>query len=199
MKNLIFILVLLISFEGITQSNCDSLIINCCDNTLISNDTISVTAQNQAQFEIFDYPGFRLLDGSLTIVAEETVNYFGIGASDQIHYLNVLQSMSFPFTGTLQLWGGFYDTLYCEFPVIIEINEIGELNYSMNVFPNPATDILFIEGAEGTIFSIFTFDGKFITTKELNQNSIDISGLEKGGYILQSHAEQSTSILFLKL
>lgn len=198
MKNLIFILALLISSKGITQSNCDSLIINCCDNTLISNDTISLTAQNQAQFEIFDYPGFRLLDGSLTIVAEETVNYFGIGASDQIHYLNVLQSMSFPFTGTLQLWGGFYDTLYCEFPVTIDINEIGELNFSMSVFPNPATNILYIEGAKGTIFSIFSFDGKLIATKELNQNSINISDLENGCYILQSHAERSKSLLFMK-
>ena len=71
----------------IAQTNCDSLEINCCDFQLLGNDTISLSAQNNAQNEIFDYPGFLILANNGDTIAKETVNYFGIGSGEQTHYL----------------------------------------------------------------------------------------------------------------
>lgn len=198
MKKLLFTFSVTLTFFGFGQTNCDSLTINCCDVALIGNDTISLTAQNESLMEIFDYPGFRLIDGTSTIVAEETVNYFGIGFSEQTHYMNVLQAITLPFTGTLELWGGFYDTLYCEWNVTINEAGILELGHEMAVYPNPANDMIFIEGTSEQEFSIVSMDGKIISTRELVQNSIDISDLQRGCYFLRSESESLSPVMFFK-
>lgn len=199
MKRLLFTLSVAVSSFGFAQTNCDSLYINCCDVSLIGNDTISLTAHNEAMFEIFDYPGFRLIDGTSTIYAEETVNYFGIGFSEQTHYMEVLQTVTLPFTGTLQLWTGFYDSLHCQFPVTINEAGILELSSEMAVYPNPANDRLFIEGTTEQEFSILTLDGKLIAGKELFEGSIDISDLNTGCYFLRSDTEKMAPVMFFKL
>ncbi len=55
----------------------------------------------------------------------------------------------------------------------------------LNVYPNPATDLLTIENApELATYSIRTIDGKAILTGELNCNQLDISNLNPGSYFI---------------
>ncbi|MES2800718.1 MAG: T9SS type A sorting domain-containing protein [Bacteroidota bacterium] len=183
MKKLLIALLGFIPFSGSTQTNCDSLVINCCDASLLAEDTLMLTAHNDATMEIFSYPGFRLIDGSSTIVAEETVNYFGIGFSDQTHYLDVLQPISLPFTGTLELWGGFYDTLYCTFNLTISTSGMLEFKNEIQMYPNPTNDFIFIEGVNEGEFQLTTMDGKVIRTVNANQ-SVNIQDLPSGSYFL---------------
>lgn len=198
MKKLLFTLFTISSSFGFSQTNCDSLIINCCDPSLLSNDTLTLTAQNEATMEIFGYPGFRLINGASTIVAEETVNYFGIGVFDQTHYLNVLQPISLPFTGVLELWGGFYDTLYCTYNVTINTNSVLELTNDFFVYPNPSNDLIYIKGMNDELFQMVTLDGKLIRNVNSNQ-AISIQDLQSGTYFFKHISGEFKPIKFMKL
>jgi hypothetical protein len=198
MKAALLIFTLLLTFVGKAQSNCDSLVINCCDVSLFANDTLSLTATNIGQTEIFSYPGFKLLDATLTEVAVENVNYFGIGWGPQTHYMNVVQPISLPFTGTLQLWGGFYDTLYCEFPVTINTNGIELLSKEMHIYPNPVTDHLFIEGTTESNFEIYTMEGRLVKSFVAEKNSLNLSDLPSACYFLHTSSGSVLPVMFVK-
>jgi hypothetical protein len=55
------------------------------------------------------------------------------------------------------------------------------------VFPNPATDRIAFEGLTNETINVFTIDGKLVLSLKINGNeTLDISGLEKGMYLIQS-------------
>lgn len=181
------LLLLLLGNRSFSQTNCDSLQIDCCNFELLGNDTISLVATNTSTQEIFDYPGFLLLDQNDDTLAQETVNYFGIGLGAQTHYLSVQNSITFSMEGTLELWGLFYDTLYCSYP--ITINSIGideNLMNDLNVYPNPVLSTVKLSEIESGLYSIYSTDGKIITAEQVFNNFlIDLSKLSHGAYILE--------------
>lgn len=100
-------------------SPCDSLFIVELQYGAFDDSTVNVTVENYGT-TLFDYPGFILLDDNGDPIAIETVNYFGIGVGPQLHMLSIEPGATLPtgnFTGTLQLWTGFYTSLACAFPV----------------------------------------------------------------------------------
>ncbi len=65
-------------------------------------------------------------------------------------------------------------------------NEIESINQKISVFPNPAKDILNINGLIGNpSFSIFNLDGKMILNHQIKENKIDISSIQNGIYLLR--------------
>jgi trimeric autotransporter adhesin len=68
------------------------------------------------------------------------------------------------------------------------------------IHPNPANDILFIDGLSNTAKAeIFDISGKLILIKQFNSNQIDISPLAKGLYFIKlSTAEGSVVRKFVK-
>ncbi len=178
---------MLLANSAFSQTNCDSLQIGCCNFQLLGNDTISLVATNSASEEIFDYPGFLLLNENGDTLAQETVNYFGIGWGAQTHYLSVQNPITFPLEGTLELWGLFYDTLYCSYP--ITINSIGLNENVMNdltVYPNPIRSTVKLSHIESGSFSVCSMDGKIISSEQVFDNFIiDLSKLSHGAYILE--------------
>lgn len=81
-------------------------------------DRIRLVCENVSLDEIYDYPGWRMLDADGNLLAEETVNYFGIFGV-YIHDLQWLATSEVPVFAqevTLQLWTGFYSEMACEFP-----------------------------------------------------------------------------------
>lgn len=66
---------------------------------------------------LYYYPGFVLIDEDGNEVAREQVTYYGIGNNFQIHKLDLLEKISYPFEGTLELHGSNYSKLFCSFPV----------------------------------------------------------------------------------
>ena len=121
---------------------CDTLIINCCQVNGGGPNTLLLTAANSSSV-LFDYPGFALLDQNGDTIAIETTNYFGIGTFPQPHVMNIVAPLVLPFTGTLQLYMLFFDTLACEFPITIPdtvtgITHVPQTHY--NIFPNPVIE-----------------------------------------------------------
>lgn len=192
MKILVYFFIGFVSMSISAQTNCDSLIINCCDFTLIGNDTITLQAQNTASQEIFDYPGFVILDQNGDTIAKETVNYFGIGGGAfQTHTLILKAPLNVPFQGTLQLHGLFYDTLYCEFPLMFTHLGIEGLEQEFGVYPNPVNDILTLVGIESGNYSVFSLKGDLIAdSKTFSQGKIDFLSINPGIYFVEIQANQ---------
>ena len=75
--------------------------------------------------------------------------------------------------------------------------EENEANSSLNVFPNPVSDRLFVE-MEGNLpdqWEILGIDGRVamrISSLQSGVNSIDVSGLENGRYLLRSTMADGT-------
>lgn len=175
-----------ISTSLLAQTNCDSLIIDCCDFTLIGNDTITLQAQNNSTQELFDYPGFVILDQVGDTIAKETVNYFGIGSSGfQTHILDLKAPLNVPFQGTLQLWGLFYDTLYCEFPLMINSLGIEVIALELRVYPNPAHDQLQVDGIESGQYLVYSLNGDLIKKDEFLNGTISFRNYVAGIYFVE--------------
>jgi hypothetical protein len=90
-----------------------------------------------------------------------------------------------------ELNGGFFYTH------TISINN-GLKNIESMIYPNPATDKLFIEGADQATIRLYSLDGRLLSTSVYN-GSLDISNYEKGIYLLELHSETLTQMLkFIK-
>lgn len=184
-KNLLLLFFTVFTFSLQAQTNCDSLEIDCCNFQLLGNDTISLQVQNSSLEEIFDYPGFLILSENGDTIAKETVNYFGIGFGWQTHYLAVQNSISVPFSGTLQLHGLFYDTLYCEFPLEISSLSLEEQTYEISVHPNPVVNQLTIEGVTTSDYTIYNLSGENVKSGTFQNSTIDLNELPAGSYIIE--------------
>jgi hypothetical protein len=201
LKKGIFLLAFLISssIQLKAQTACDSLIIDCCNFDLLGNDSISLFATNLNNGEIFDYPGFILLDQNGDTLAIETVNYFGIGQGGQTHVLQVQNPIIFPFTGTLELWGGFYDTLYCSYPISFLHLELNEKTTELMIFPNPSNETIYIGAEPFDSWEIIDLMGSLVKKGDESATWITISDLKSGSYLLKLKANQIIStISFIK-
>jgi hypothetical protein len=86
------------------------------------SDSIVVHVINSST-ETFGYPGFILFDANGDTVAVETVEFFGI-AQESWHILRIHEDAEITdpfFTGTVELWTGFYDELVCTWPVEVAL------------------------------------------------------------------------------
>ncbi|HKR05822.1 MAG TPA: T9SS type A sorting domain-containing protein [Bacteroidia bacterium] len=142
---------------------CDSLIINCC--TFTANPPAFTIQVSNYSSVLFDYPGFVLFDSNMDTIAKETVTYFGISVGPQPHTLNIVAPLVLPFTGFLNLYTWFYDSLACSFPFTIPDTITGINNAVRNrrikIFPNPASGKAIIEAAgfsEGQQYSLEIFN-----------------------------------------
>ncbi|MBP7514788.1 MAG: hypothetical protein KA791_09595 [Flavobacteriales bacterium] len=103
--------------SGGTPSDCDSLEIISVHWGVFGTDRLVVTAANGSS-DLFDYPGFVMLDMDGDTLAKETVNYFGIGVLPQEHLLEVVDGAVIDgntLQGQLHLWSGFYAEQECQF------------------------------------------------------------------------------------
>ena len=62
----------------------------------------------------------------------------------------------------------------------------------MNVYPNPTTGVLFVNGMQPKQASVFDVSGKLIPTK-VEGNTIDTQKLPKGNYILKMEDKEGNS------
>src|SRR5690348_13010364 len=109
MKKILLLSLLQLSFFAKAQNlpSCDTLVINCCTLNSVGPNTITLYASNSSS-NLFDYPGFIVLDAALDTIAKETVTYFGIGQGFQAHTMDIVAPLLLPFNGTLELHTLFY-------------------------------------------------------------------------------------------
>jgi len=157
------LLILIIIFSNTTNAQnwpqCDSLVIQCCTFDSIASNTLTIYVSNPST-ELFDYPGFALFDLNMDTIAKETVVYFGISQGPQPHTLNIMSPLLLPFTGFLNPYTLFYDSLACSFPFYIadSTTSISKINAGngVKIFPNPASNEVTIEMENLTEANNFT-------------------------------------------
>ena len=118
MKNISIIIFCLFSFYANAQEPCDGLEIQSLSYTAFNDTSIIIHITNSGS-EGFSYPGFILINNVGDTFAMESVNFFGIG-QESIHSLEIRPGVMDPadiFDGTLELHTGFYDSLWCSWPI----------------------------------------------------------------------------------
>ena len=85
--------------------------------------------------------------------------------------------------GTNDLTQGFHQTLL----TIVGIEDL-DVNFSVNIFPNPTSEIvnLDIEKFEGVSFHLFNVEGKLLNQAELTEKktTVRVADYPKGTYLL---------------
>lgn len=71
------------------------------------------------------------------------------------------------------------------------INNQFENNLSINIFPNPTKNIIFVNGLkENTKISIYDLNGKLVFNKQITNKQIDISSFQNGIYAIKIETEK---------
>lgn len=100
----------------------------------------------------------------------------------------------------------FYNYALADADIVVDMMEhvkvgIDELNNNyFNVYPNPASDILFISNAQDAQVAVYDNIGKLVLRTTLNQtNQLDISSLPQGLYYLRISTERATSVVQISI
>lgn len=65
----------------------------------------------------------------------------------------------------------------------VEINNPTEIK--INIFPNPANDIIFISGITGGTLRLYDLSGRLLQEKDNKDNTFNVSGIAPGSYVLE--------------
>lgn len=84
------------------------------------------------------------------------------------------------------------------------VEENSANNIKINLFPNPASDFVIIDAPEEVIdgnFSLYTIDGKIVTTKNItsDKTKIDLKGFLKSSYILKIYDKKGNAMKSFKI
>lgn len=115
MKHILPVLFFLFPALTNAQTVCDSLDFVSIGYSPFTDSLIIVQVENHNSMEIFDYPGFVLIDNNGDTLAKESVFYFGIG-QQSVHTLEVRPGVLDPlenFSGNLELFTGFFSEQAC--------------------------------------------------------------------------------------
>ena len=206
---IIFLLSLPFFIKAQNLPQCDSLVISCCVFDSLGSNTISIYVANPSS-ELFDYPGFILLDGNMDTIAKETVNYFGIGVWPQAHTMTFLAPLTLPFSGTLELHTLFYQEFACIFPFTIADTATAVLEMPLEesyvVFPNPCAGELQVMQPNGSgnnevVFSIMDISGREVLRENHAKLPVTmfLDGLQPGLYILRIANSNDQLLQFQKV
>lgn len=114
MRPTIFFLGIITGTAAFSQNPCNDLTFSFIKYSPFTDSVIVIELENNSS-ELFDYPGFVLIENGGDTLAKENVNLFGIG-TESTHLLDVRAGIADPtelFNGVLELHTGFYDTLFC--------------------------------------------------------------------------------------
>ncbi|MBB6371938.1 lamin tail domain-containing protein [Chryseobacterium shigense] len=69
-------------------------------------------------------------------------------------------------------------------------------NRGIKIYPVPMKDILFVNLNEESVISIYNMTGQIVKTEKLDtgKNSIDVSGLSQGGYLIKIQGEKESKV-----
>lgn len=118
-----------LAFSVSAQTACDSLFIEGIHVNPFNEDQIILHCNNTSITQIYSYPGWKILDIDGNVIAEEQVNFFGI-SGETFHILDVVQPLNYEqesFTGVVEIWSGFGQTLECSFEMEVFPWRIDEL------------------------------------------------------------------------
>ncbi|KMQ59418.1 hypothetical protein ACM46_20190 [Chryseobacterium angstadtii] len=65
------------------------------------------------------------------------------------------------------------------------VHEASQKDPSIRIYPNPATDVIYVDGMKDQNFSIYNAAGQVVKMGNLKQGRIEVSDLIKGNYVLK--------------
>jgi hypothetical protein len=136
--------------------------------------------------DILVYPGdentmFIASDGGVYYTVNGGVNWMRLG--NNMPYVAVLD-IHFNYNSTKIIAGTFGRSIYSIDISTITGNDGDALVPQVRLFPNPASDIITISNAAtNTVSRIYSLNGSLVLTS--NQNTIDISSLAAGTYVIE--------------
>ena len=168
------------------QLSCDSVKISSIKLSTI-NPTVEVVVKN-TNVDIISYPGFILFNSNGDTLAQESVDYFGIGSNYQLHELSIINPLNLPLSGYLELHSWFYDSLICNFPYTIDttVNIGVSTTKKIKLFPNPTRENINIslEKFNGNIHTeVYDLIGNRLQTT--NETTISLRDYPRGIYLLK--------------
>lgn len=88
--------------------------------------------------------------------------------------------------------------VYLLTPANLSANEINE-HKNISIYPNPASDVLNIPGADGTEFEIYNTAGQLVSKGKISDQKLQVHDLVKGVYFIQIKNNNNISKLkFIK-
>lgn len=95
--------------------------------------------------------------------------------------------------GMITSWG---DTICCTDSTTLGINNLTNQGNVATMYPNPVNNRLYIHPTKSFTgvaieYTVYDVNGKFIKQDKLNGDSIDLSELQTGSYILQLMSEET--------
>lgn len=138
------------------------------------------------------------LNGEGYIAQNASTEIFGLGQATQVDYIKVTW-----LSGVVDIYNNIASN---QTVTIIENTSILSTqdfsSKALSLFPNPATDNLFIKGlAEESQISVFSILGQNVLTidsKQLKNEALNISSLEKGIYMLKITTQNINQTKYLK-
>ena len=109
---------------------------------------------------------------------DTTIEYIWISNQSKFMYANIKTKAS----------GAIKSATYLLSTGVVGISESTPINNKIEVFPNPASDVININGVQqNTVLVIFDSNGKLMTNKLLNtrKNTINVSDYSNGMYFYQ--------------
>lgn len=144
-----------------------------------------------------------LSKGNAQTIERQIINSMGTMLSSS--GLSMKTSIGEPVVGKIgnghtMLSQGFYTGSY---EIIFSSSPMIQQNTNITLYPNPADNIIFLEGDLSKIFSVEIFNslGMKIFSEQLNSSQIDLKNIAAGIYILQlrgANHEIISSTKFIK-
>ena len=202
-------------FNGLAQIVVAEITKNSSDNNLVNPDLVTALAEidessllkviNLDYVDVTEWKGdgtsfnVRMTDGATEFLVriDNDVDLSTLPAPPApVNVTGLLGQFdsSSPFTEGYQLLPRYAADME-------SINAVQDINESIKLYPNPASNLIFYDAVEGLLgLSIFNLEGKKMREVRALNGRIDISDLNKGQYVLQfTFKDQTASKMIVKM
>jgi len=149
-------------------------------------------------FVVTDESGAALADAQIDMegndIQTDNLGHASIMIPDGTYNFTITLAGYEPYSSTVQVNGE---------DVTLNVSMLGQnhLDIVSRIYPNPATDVLFIESANECALSIFNAAGQVVYTSEfVNSTTADVADLKPGVYFVRvvSDSQSVTSQIVVK-
>jgi hypothetical protein len=167
------------------------------NNELYNTDTLNVVSPGGQVIKKYPF-AFNTLNAYGCFLLNSKL-YVGLGGSNIAHPNTVLPitiTASSATAGTpiaMPVTTTFSDMASCMAGSPFSIEESNALE-GTEIYPNPVTTTLTIEGIIKATAEVYDISGKLLLAEQLNTNQVDISSLAKGLYFIKLNTEEGSVV-----
>lgn len=182
------------------QDFCDSISLDSVRyNVQMAKFYAHFNNRHQSFMNAINYPSLYLLDQNGDTLADSPNNSFVFGTGAWVREeFDVRSPLVLPLHGSIELYGGFGDSLFCTFPLYINSSgalHLGETDIASGVdlFPNPASSSFSLQWDVGNFesYEILDYTGKIVDVGIVDKNekvfTVNSSDWSRGLYVIRMY------------